>query len=101
MKKIIMKSTLSQMFFIGLGIAIGVGLTTLYKTYNVNKNTFFLGITITFKSIEDKEEFKSLFTPLAKFVKANEPHTLSYELCERYCYYRLLSSLLSSLSSYY
>ena len=93
MKKIIMKSTLSQILLIGIGIAIGVGLTTLYKKHNINKNTFFLGITITFKSIEDKEEFKSLFTPLAKFVKANEPHTLSYELCDRYYYYYLLSSL--------
>ena len=55
---------------------------SLYKSYNVNKSTFFLGITIIFNTIDDKEEFKTLFKPLAKFVRSNEPYTLSYELCE-------------------
>jgi quinol monooxygenase YgiN len=78
-----MKSSLSQqVLLVTLGITIGLLMKSLYKSYNVNKSTFFLGITIIFNTIDDKEEFKTLFKPLAKFVRSNEPYTLSYELCE-------------------
>lgn len=75
-------STTQQVILVTLGIGIGILMNSLYKSYNVNRNTFFLGITIVFNTSADKDEFKTLFTPLAKFVKANEPDTLSYELCE-------------------
>ena len=77
-----MKANIPNMLLITIGIGIGIVISNYYKNYNVNRNTFFLGITIIFNSIEDKEEFKSLFTPLAAYVKRNEKNTLSYELCE-------------------
>ena len=43
---------------------------------------FFLGVTITFGSAEDKKVFIENFRPLAEYVKAKEPETLSYELSE-------------------
>ena len=47
-----------------------------------HKNVFFLGITITFVDAKSKAEFIELFTPYARFVAANEPTTISYELCQ-------------------
>ena len=47
-----------------------------------NKNAFFLGITITFIDKSSKDAFIELFAPYAQFVAANEPTTISYELCQ-------------------
>eukprot|EP01038_Epipyxis_sp_PR26KG_P010045 gene10045-13503_t len=46
------------------------------------KKAFFLGVTITFKSIEDKKYFIREFSSYAKFVGQYEPSTISYELLE-------------------
>lgn len=45
-------------------------------------NVFFLGVTIKFKTVQDKEEFKDLFRPMAEYVAKNEFNTLSYEMME-------------------
>lgn len=47
-----------------------------------HKNVFFLGVTITFVDQKSKADFIELFTPYARFVAANEPTTISYELCQ-------------------
>lgn len=43
---------------------------------------FFLGVTLTFESENDKALFISYFSVVADFVKEHEPTTLSYELYE-------------------
>lgn len=45
-------------------------------------HAFFLGVTVKFPSVADKERFKALFQPLAEFVKREEFSTISYELSE-------------------
>lgn len=80
-----MKTNLSQIALITIGIGIGILISNIYKGNNRvsnNESTFFLGITIIFKTMEDKNEFKLLFSPLAEYVKKNERNTLSYEMCE-------------------
>jgi quinol monooxygenase YgiN len=48
----------------------------------VHKNVFVLLVTLTFESESEKNKFKLMFGPMAQFVKANEPGTLSYELAD-------------------
>ena len=45
-------------------------------------NAFFLGVAITFPSVEEKSQFMEMFKPLAKYVENYELGTLSYELME-------------------
>jgi quinol monooxygenase YgiN len=47
---------------------------------NAVDKAFYLGVSVTFPSTEEKTKFINLFTPLAKYVKENEFGTLSYEL---------------------
>ena len=75
------------------GIIIGALLSSIY--YNVfvgvnhrrqrmsqltSEKPFFLGVTVTFTSIETKEIFLKEFGEYAKYVKNYEPTTLSYEV---------------------
>ncbi|RYH05478.1 antibiotic biosynthesis monooxygenase [archaeon] len=46
------------------------------------KNAFFLGVTIKFPNATDKDAFKVIFTPLAKYVEEKEFGTISYILME-------------------
>lgn len=46
------------------------------------KNAFFLGVTIKFPQASDKDDFKVIFTPLAKYVEEKELGTISYILME-------------------
>ena len=69
-----------------VGITVGFILRSFVFTSQTRTleypNVFFLGVTIKFKSVPDKEEFKNLFRPMADFVAKNEPNTLSYEMLE-------------------
>lgn len=47
-----------------------------------NKGAFFLGITIKFNTVQDKQNFVDIFGPYAKYVAAGETETISYELLE-------------------
>ena len=47
-----------------------------------HKAAFFLGITIKFNTIQDKENFTNIFRPYAQYVAIVEPGTISYELSE-------------------
>ena len=47
-----------------------------------HKAVFFLGITIKFNTMEDKENFINIFRPYAQYVATFEPGTVSYELSE-------------------
>lgn len=44
------------------------------------KNAFYLGVSITFKTQEDKKEMLEMFAPLAEYVSIHELTTISYEL---------------------
>mmetsp|Transcript_26392 Transcript_26392/g.26642 ORF Transcript_26392/g.26642 Transcript_26392/m.26642 type:complete len:163 (+) Transcript_26392:263-751(+) len=46
------------------------------------ENAFILCINIKFRDIEQKEEFKRIFTPTANYVAKEEYETLSYEIAE-------------------
>ncbi len=45
-------------------------------------SAFYLGVAVIFPTVQEKESFKTLFRPMAQFVKDHEPGTLSYELLE-------------------
>jgi quinol monooxygenase YgiN len=47
---------------------------------NSYDKAFYLGVTVTFPSPEEKQKFIDIFSPLAKYVKEKEFGTLSYEL---------------------
>jgi len=49
---------------------------------DVVPSAFYLGVGVIFPSVREKEIFKVLFRPLAKYVKDNEPGTISYEVLE-------------------
>jgi quinol monooxygenase YgiN len=49
---------------------------------NFKGNAFYLGVSITFPTTEDKELFKKIFQPLADYVQKYELGTLSYELLD-------------------
>ena len=76
-----------------LGAVVGFALSRLLSTAThtldgrvlrpaQHPGAFFLGVTITFSSPEDKAHFKELFRPLAQYVQDFEPDTLSYILSE-------------------
>jgi len=46
------------------------------------KGVWVLGVGVKFKDLEAKNEFKTIFAPLAKYVAENEPETLTYMLSE-------------------
>jgi quinol monooxygenase YgiN len=50
--------------------------------HSEQKNAFLLGVTIKFKTLDAKEEFKRMLLPLAQYVAQYEPNTISYEMCE-------------------
>jgi hypothetical protein len=57
-------------------------LPQLNKRVSKSKKAFELIVALTFKSPEDKETFKGLFSGVASYVSNHEPTTLSYELAE-------------------
>ena len=46
------------------------------------KNVFVLLVTITFPNVDEKNRFKKLFEPMAKYVAEKELTTVSYEVAE-------------------
>lgn len=87
-----MSNPFSNSFFT-LGLLIGIASTYLLtRNTSINNNEsirqvshdkpFLLGVTLKFKSIQDKEYFKEIFKPMAEYVRKNEPLTLSYILYE-------------------
>jgi hypothetical protein len=71
------------------GICIGLTLPYAEKCLSAttqrkskNNGVFFLGITIIFNTMEDKQNFMDIFTPFAKFVAMKELGTISYEVSE-------------------
>jgi quinol monooxygenase YgiN len=80
-------------FLIGVGAAAGVIATLLLSSMcsrssgnaiaNVtHNNVWLLAVTLRFKTLEDKIEFREIFAPLATYVEKSEPTTLSYMLSE-------------------
>lgn len=70
-------------FLVGiiLGSVIGIYFTTnSVKEKSTIVNPFFLGVSITFPSVESKKNFLKDFAEFAKYVKEFEPTTLSYEV---------------------
>ena len=76
---------------LSVGVFIGVIATYSSKClpgsspkHRISKHqkAFFLGITIKFNALEDKQKFMDIFGPYAKFVAATEMETISYELSE-------------------
>lgn len=75
-------------------LTVGICIGYIFPSYNIKKSSivknrktehkgaFFLGITIKFKSEEDKKVFFSIFGPYAQFVAKEEFGTISYELSE-------------------
>ena len=85
MKAVEALATFSVGVFIG-AIAI-YSLQPLHRSASLprtssHKASFFLGITIKFNTIEDKENFTKIFRPYAQYVATFEPGTISYELSE-------------------
>src|SRR5687767_12888079 len=72
--------------YVVAGIVIGVVLSKLSVWNNPRhsavENAFVLGVNVKFKSIEDKEEFKNLMRPMAKYVAKYELDTISYEVLD-------------------
>jgi quinol monooxygenase YgiN len=79
---------------LGVGIVVGLLISAKSNPFRGPKNSidnsrnpqhksaFFLGVTLKFNSVDDKEEFKALFAPYAKYVAEEEFGTISYELSE-------------------
>lgn len=40
-----------------------------------------LAVGLKFRSVEEQEAFLAVWRPLAEYVRAEEPETLSFELC--------------------
>ena len=53
-----------------------------YYSSSGKESFFFLGVTVKFRSLEDKQYFKSLFVPMANYVDKFEEKTMSYKLYE-------------------
>merc|ERR1711965_1161591 len=53
--------------------------TDLIRSSN-DKNIFVLLVTITFPNVDEKNRFKKLFEPMAKYVAEKELTTVSYEV---------------------
>lgn len=49
---------------------------------NQEGNIFFLGVVLTFPTVEAKEDFKLIFRPMAEYVEKFELGTFSYKLVE-------------------
>lgn len=82
-------SQISSITILATGIVFGVLISSIY--YNVTgrrtvsnyqrlEKPFFLGVTVTFTTIEGKQYFLKEFDDYAKYVKKYEPTTLSYEV---------------------
>ncbi|GKY92976.1 hypothetical protein MPSEU_000266200 [Mayamaea pseudoterrestris] len=52
------------------------------KTTSKSSPIFTLLVTLTFDSIESKNDFMTALRPLAAYVQASEPNTLAYQLLE-------------------
>lgn len=83
-------SQLSSISILATGIVFGVLISTIYynsigrKSFegrvSQSEKPFFLGVAVTFTTLDSKQTFLKEFGEYAKYVKNYEPTTLSYEV---------------------
>jgi quinol monooxygenase YgiN len=73
------------LFGVALGIIVsklGMSNNSSSRAATTDRHAFFLGVTVQFKSADEKEEFQSIFRPLADYIRKQELDTLSYEMLD-------------------
>ncbi len=83
-----MNQKFAHIAFILVGVTVGIVLSNIHlniypkQRKSAAENVFVLGVTVKFKSVEDKDGFKDLFRPVAEYVAKYELDTLSYEMMD-------------------